>query len=231
MTNANIRSASRKNAKISRRRGVRSCRSGRSRQERWIRPFRRTHRAIDSTRQLIALTRFLLNECEAFAGVRPRWATRQMQRVSARLTEAAARLRRGVECLSTTHDCFAQAHTPAEALNAPQRLIDAMTDWLDAETQIALLSRRLEDTSARLAAYIESGIAPPLDLDELLKKDGPVRKPIVFRIPAPRVLSIENNRIFCIHIRRQRSARLTVAEAPRRIFRGRAPPLLSTCSL
>ncbi|HEV7573123.1 MAG TPA: hypothetical protein VGQ21_16605, partial [Thermoanaerobaculia bacterium] len=192
-------------------------------------PFRRTHRAIDSTLRLIALSRFLLNECETFAGVRPRWATRRIQRVSDRLVEAAARLRRGVECLSTTYDCF--AHAPADAVGASNRLIDAMTDWLDAEKQIFLLSKRLEDTSARLAAYIESGIAPPLDLDELLKKEGPVRKPIVLRIPAPRVLSIENNRIFCIHIRRQRSARLTVAEAPRRIFRGRAPPLLSTCSL
>src|SRR4051794_37617765 len=185
MTNAKIRSASRTNAKLSRRRGVRSCGSGRNRQERWIRPFRRTNRAIDSTLRLIALTRFLLNECEAFAGVRPRWATRQIQRVSDRLAKAAARLRRGVECLSTTHDCFAHAHAPADAVDAPKRLIDAMTDWLDAETQIAVLSKRLEDTSARLAAYITSGIAPPLDLDELLTKERPVRKPIVFRIPAP----------------------------------------------
>src|SRR3954447_3563779 len=231
MTNANVRSASRRNAKRSRRMDVRSCGAGRNRQERWIRPFRRTHRAIDSTLRLIALSRFLLNECETFAGVRPRWATRQIQRASDRLVHAAARLRRGVERLNTTHDSFAQAHAPAEALNGTNRLIDAMTDWLEAEKQIFLLSKRLEDTSARLAAYIESGIPPPLDLDELFKKDGPVRKPIVFRIPAPRVLSIENNRIFCIHIRRQRSARLTVTEAPRRIFRGRAPPLLSTCSL
>ncbi|HEX3577538.1 MAG TPA: hypothetical protein VHY33_03155 [Thermoanaerobaculia bacterium] len=138
-------------------------------------------------------------------------------------------MRRGVECLSATHDLFTFA--PADALTACKPLIDAMTVWLRAEAEIATLSRRLDDTSATLAAYINGGMAPPLDLEKLLKKEVPVRKLIVFRLPSPIVVSIENNRIFCIHVRRQRSARLTVAEAPRRIFRGRAPPLVSTCSL
>jgi hypothetical protein len=227
--NGHSRIAPGRNAKTSRRGGVRPSRSGRNRQERWIRPFRRANRAIDSTLELIALTRFLLNECEAFAGVRPRWATRQIQRVSGRLVEAVARLKRGAESMNATNDCV--AHTPEDAGDAPERLIGAMEDWLDAAAQIANLSDRIEDTSALLAAYITSGMAPPLDLDELFKKEEPAPKPIVFRLPSPRVLSIENNRIFCIHVRRQRSVRLTLAEAPRRIFRGRAPPLVSTCSL
>ena len=227
MTNATIRSACRRNAKSSRRGGVRSFQLRRNRQERWIRPFRRTHRAIDSTLRLIALSRFLLNECEAFAGVRPRWATRQLVRVSGRLVETAARLGRGAECWSAAHDCV--AHAPADAGDAPERLIGAIGDWIDAATQLAMLSNRLEDTSATLLAYIKADVAP-LDLEKLLRKEGPAPKRIVFRLPSPRVLSIENNRIFCIYVRRQRSARLTLAEAPRRIFRGRAPPLVSTCS-
>jgi hypothetical protein len=229
MTSANIRSALRRNAKISRRGGVRSCGSGRTRQERWIRPFRRSMRAIDSTLGLITVCRFLLKECEAFAGVRPRWAARQLQQASRRLGEASARLRRGVECLSATYDRVAVA--PAEAVDATQRLIDAMTDWLYAETQIAKLSDQIEATSVMLAAYLKGGMAPPLDLDKLLTKKRAVPQRLVFRRPSPKVLSIENSRIFCLHVRRQRSARLTVAEAPKRIFRGRAPPLVSTCSL
>ena len=130
--------------------------------------------------------------------------------------------------MNAANDCIALA--PADAGGAPERMIGAIGDWIDAATQLAMLSNRLEDTSARLLAYIKVDTAP-LDLEKLLSKDRPVRKPIVFRIPAPRVLSIENNRIFCIHVRRQRSVRLTVAEAPRRICRGRAPPLVSTCSL
>jgi hypothetical protein len=178
---------------------------------------------------LIALSRFLLNECEMFAAVRPRWATRQIRRVSSRLVEAVARLKRGAESINAVNECL--AHTTEEAGNAPERLFGVMEGWLDAAAEIADLADRIEDTSAILTAYIESGIAAPLDLDEFLKKEGPVRKLIVFQIPAPRVLSIENNRIFCIHVRRQRSVRLTVAEAPRRIVRGRAPPLVSICSL
>lgn len=228
MTNARIRSASRRNAKNSRRAGVRSYRLRRNGQERWIRPFRRTNRAIDSTLRLIARSRFLLNECERFAGVRPLWATRQLVRVSGRLVAAAARLGRGAECWSAAHDHI--VHAPADAGGAPERMIGAIGDWIDAATQLAMLSNRLEDTSARLLAYIKADPAP-LDLEKLLRKEGPAPKPIVFRLPSPRVLSIENNRIFCIHVRRQRSARLTLAEAPRRIFRGRAPPLVSICSL
>jgi len=229
VTHAHSRIAPGRNAKKSRRGGVRSCGSIRNRPERWIRPFRRTNRAIDSTLGLIALSRFLLNECDLFAGVRPRWATRQVQRVSGRLVEAVARLKRGAECINAANECV--ANNPEDVGDAPERLIVAMEDWLDAATQIANLSDRIEDTSVMLAAYLKSGMAPPLDLDDLFRKEGPAPKLIVFRLPSPRVLSIENNRIFCIHVRRQRSARLTVAEAPRRIFRGRAPPLVSICSL
>lgn len=227
-TNANSRTASARKAKSSRRQ-VRSGGAGRHYQERWIRPFRRTHRAIDSSLRLIALSRFLLNECEAFAGVRPRWATRQIERVSRRLAEASARLERGTRCMFATHTCVAYA--PETAGNSFQRLTRALEDWVDAAMEISLLCNRLDDTSARLAAYLKSGMAPPLDLVELLEKEGPTPKLIVFRLPSPRALSIESNRIFCIHVRRQRSARVTLAEAPRRIFRGRAPPLVSICPL
>src|SRR5258708_2662777 len=196
MLNATIRSAPRRNAKTSRRAGVRSCELRRSGHEPWIRPFRRTHRAIDSTLRLIALSRWLLNQCEMFGGIRPRWATRQLQRVSCRLVEAAARLERGIETMNATNDCLALA--PEDAGDAPERLFEAMEQWIDAAAQVAMLSDRLEETSATLAAYIKAGIAPPLDLDELFKKEGPAPKLIVFRLPSPRVLSIENNRVFFI---------------------------------
>ena len=228
MTNAHIRSASRRNAKNSRRGGVRSCRVRRNGRERWIRPFRRTRRAINSTLRLIAHSRFLLNECEMVAGVRPLWATRQLVRLWGRLAEASTRLGRGAVCWNAANDCIALA--PADAGGAPERMIGAIGDWIDAATQLAMLSNRLEDTSARLLAHLKFDPAP-LDLETLLKKEEPAPKRIVLRLPSPRVLSVESNRIFCIHVRRQRSARLTVAEAPKKIFRGRAPPLVSICSL
>jgi hypothetical protein len=228
MVDAQLRSAPGKNAKTSRRAGLRAGRLRRHRGEAWIRPFRRTKRAINSTLGLIETSRRVINACETFAGVRPLRATRQLQRVSGWLSQAAARLERGVECLNATTDSIAIA--PADAGDAPERLIDATERWIDAAAQIAMLSNRLDETFTRLVAYV-GWTSEPLDLSELFKKKRPAPRPIAIRHPSPRVLSIENSRIFCIHIRRQRSARLTVADAPRRIFRGRAPPLVSTCSL
>lgn len=222
--NAKRRPASGRNAKKSRRAGVRSYG-----QKPWIRPIRLTYRAIDSTLRRITSARLLLNECETFAGVRPIWATRQLERVAGLLVEASDRLSIGVKRLNTTNECLALA--PEDAGDAPERMIVAMERWIVAAGELAILSNRLEDTSATLLAYVQSGIAP-LDLSELLRKrSAPKPVIVIVRHPSPRLLSIENDRIFCIHVRRQRSARVTVAEAPRRIFRGRAPPLVSTCTL
>lgn len=171
--------------------------------------------------------RQLLNECETFSGEHPIRATRQLERISGLLVEASNRLSIGMDRLNSTNRCLAAR--PADAGDAPERMIDAIARWIAAASALADLSNRLEGTSARLMAYVQAGIAP-LDLSELLRKRA-TPKAIIVRHPSPRVLSIENDRIFSIHVRRQRSARVTVAEAPRRIFRGRAPPLVSTCTL
>jgi hypothetical protein len=150
-----------------------------------------------------------------------------LQRVSGWLAEASLRLGRGVECLHATSDGVSRA--PESAGDAPRLLIAVTQRWVDAATQLATVSNRLDETFSGLVGYVKGGA--PLDLEEIFKKDRPAPKLVVIRRPSAHHLSIESNRIFCIHVRRQRSARLTVAEAPRRIFRGRAPPLLSTCSL
>jgi hypothetical protein len=101
--------------------------------------------------------------------------------------------------------------------------------WIETGTKLALLGNRFDKSFAELIDYAHSGNAP-LDLSELLKRRmHPV--PVLARRPAPRVLSIENDRIFSIHVRRQRSVLVTVADAPKRVSRGRAPPLVSTYSL
>jgi hypothetical protein len=94
--------------------------------------------------------------------------------------------------------------------------------------KVAALSNRLDDTFTGLVGYVKGG-SGPLDLSELFEKPGPALQLITWR-PSVRLLSLESSRMFCIHLRRQRSARVTIAEAPRRIFRGRAPPFVSTWS-
>ena len=105
----------------------------------------------------------------------------------------------------------------------------AIAQWAGATTTIAALFDQLDDDHAALVEYVK-GAGACLDFDELFKSGGPAPR-LMTRRNLPATLFSERSRVFCIHVRRQRSARLTVAEAPRRIFRGRAPPLVSTCSL
>jgi len=133
----------------------------------------------------------------------------------------------GVDGLNETTERVALS--PAEAGNAPERMTDAMWRWIDAATRLAALSNRLDETFAALLDYVNGGTAP-LDLSEVFGKTGPAPEFITTR-PSVKVLSIESGRIFCIHLRRLRSARLTVADAPKRVFRGRAPPFVSSCWL
>src|SRR5437763_13173880 len=104
-----------------------------------------------------------------------------------------------------------------------------LQSWIETGTKLVLLGNQFDKSFAELIEYAQSGTAP-LDMSELIKRRvHPI--PVLARHPSPRVLSIENDRICCINVRRQRSIRVTVAEAPRRVSRGRAPPFVSTCSL
>jgi len=164
------------------------------------------------------------------AAEHPLRAGRRMDQVSGWLVEASEQLGRGARALSEANDQLARV--AAFSGGVPQLLIAATARWIDAAAKLAMLSNRVDDSSSALIDYVKGGTAP-LDLSELLPKPVPAPRRISFvvRRPSLKFLSVENRRVFCLHVRRQRSARLTVAEAPRRIFRGRAPPIVSTCSL
>jgi len=187
-------------------------------------------RSIDVTLRLIETAGRAIDACDTLAVEHPLRAGRQMDQVSGWLVEASEQLRRGAKALSEANGQVARA--PAYSGGAPRLLIVATARWIDAAVKLAMLSNRLDDSSTALVDYVKGGTAP-LDLSELLPNPGPAPRQISFivRRPSLKFLSIENRRVFCIHVRRQRSARVTVAEAPRRIVRGRAPPIVSTCSL
>jgi hypothetical protein len=187
-------------------------------------------RSIDVTLRLIESSRRAIDACETLAVEHPLRAGRQLDQVSGWLVEASEQLGRGAKALSEANDQVARV--PAYAGGAPRLLIVATARWIDAAAKLAMLSNRLDDSSTALVDYVKGGTAP-LDLSELLPKPGSAPKRIAFAVrrPSLKFLSIENRRVFCIHVRRQRSARVTVAEAPRRIVRGRAPPIVSICSL
>jgi len=187
-------------------------------------------RAIDVTERLIGSSCRVINACEALAAEHPLLVSRRLQRVAGWLQEASEQLGRGADDLRATNDYVALA--PAFAADAPELMIVATAHWIGAAAMLAQVSERLDDSFTSLMDYVKGGTAP-LDLSELFPKPSPAPRRISFAVRNPSLafLSRENRRVFCIHVRRQRSARVTVAEAPRRIFRGRAPPIVSTCSL
>lgn len=220
-----------KNANDSRRAGLRSRGSDRNRRRSWTRPFCRTMRAINRTVRLIDSARRVIEASERFAADRPVRATRQLQLVSSWLTEAAWELGRAARGLRATADQAEQ--TPELALDAPEKLVDATIGWSNAARELAALSDRFDDTFGWLVDSVTSG-AIPIPVEEQTADAGKtattLRLTATPRLP-PNWFSYEKNDAPCIPVRRQRSVRLTVVEAARRIFRGRAPPLVSTCAL
>jgi hypothetical protein len=222
MTDVQIEAAPGGNANTSRRAGLR--RKGR---ESWHRLFQRGRGNLRSAEGFIGMARQIIDVCETIAVEHPIRAVHDMYRVTGLLVEAADRLARLGECIRETYDRIAEA--PAYAGDAPARMIADLQYWIETGTELALLGNRFDKAFAELIEYAQSGNAP-LDMSELLRRRvHPI--PVIARHPSPKVLSIENDRIFRIHVRRQRPARLAVAEAPTRVSRGRAPPLVSTCSL
>jgi hypothetical protein len=224
MSNAEFGTASGTHANDSRRDRV--C-SRRERRESWIHPYRRVRQSIVASRRLIESSRRIIDTCERTAAEHPLRAHRKLQNVWGRLGRALARLERGAAGMRETNERIALA--PECAGDAPRLMIHAIVHWTGAATTIAALFDQVDDDRAALLEYVK-GAGACLDFDELFKSGGPAPK-LLTRRTLPATLFSERSRVFCIHVRRKRSARLTVVEAPKRIFRGRAPPPVSTCSL
>ena len=125
-------------------------------------------------------------------------------------------------------------------LNLATRIIEASPEEIDPATMAAALSetaRRLLEVAAQLAALsnridarskeiLEEAKAAAAEGREII--DVPVRP-----IPSRALLlrSDPNEIIRTLLQRRQRSKAVAPEDVPRRVSRGRAPPLLSDCTL
>ena len=230
MSNAENRPASRRNANDSRRAGLRSCGSDRDRRRSWTRPFRRTRRAIESSLHLISACRRVIEATESLAAERPIRAARRIALASGWLDRAMKQLDCAAAALRKTRDRAAQS--PELALDAPAKLAAASVQWFKAARELDVFSARLERTSTWLFDSVMDGNIE-IPVEEQGADAG--KRVTTFRLIAPPILPpdwfpYESNDVPCIPAR-QRAACLTVVEAERRIFRGRAPPLVSTCSL
>ncbi|HEV7485005.1 MAG TPA: hypothetical protein VGQ65_04940 [Thermoanaerobaculia bacterium] len=224
MSNADVGTASGTHANQSR--SERVC-LARGRRESWIRPYRRVRQSIVASRRLIDSSRRIIDRCEKSAADHPLRAHRQLLHVWGRLDKALGRLQRGAADMRQANERIAQS--PEYAGDAPRLMVHAIVRWTGAATTVAVMMDELDADRAALVEYVK-GAGACLDFDELFKSGGPAPR-LLTRRALPASLFSERSRVFCIHVRRKRSARLTVVEAPKRIFRGRAPPPVSTCSL
>lgn len=223
------KAASDSNAKQSRQSEVRTCAANRARRRRsWLRPFRRTHQSVNHSLRLIEKSGRVIEAAERFAARRPLRAVRKYERVSGWIEEATKELSSAVRDLRMTAEKIALS--PTQASDAPPLLLETAARWVGAAGKLAALSDRLDDTFDLIIDAVETGAT--LDLSRLCSNPiVPARKVIRLRPLPPRRPPCNSARIRVIHSRRRRSPHLTFANVARRIFRGRAPPLSSTCPL
>jgi hypothetical protein len=200
---------------------------GRARRSAWMRRFRRTRQTINRSLRLIEASGRVIDAAERFAARRPTRAARRYQRVSVWLDEASMQLSSAIRALSVT--AVKIARSPEQASDA-RPLLEATARWSVAAGKLSALSDRLDDTFDLILDAVETGTT--LDFSQLFRNPiVPARRGIRLRSLPPRRLSCNTARIRVIHSRRRQSARLTLPDGERRIFRGRAPPLSSTCPL
>jgi hypothetical protein len=228
VSNAHLGSASHRNANHSRRLKVSRGGSGRARRSALLRRFRRTRETINHSLRLIEASGRVIDAAERFAARRPTRAARRYQRVAGWLDQASVDLSSAIRALTVT--ALKMARSPAQTADARPLLLGATARWYGAAAKLSALTNRLDDTFDLIAEAVETGTT--LDFSSLFRNPiVPARRVIRLRPRPRRCLSCSTARIRVLDSRRRRSARLTLPDGERRIFRGRAPPLSSTCPL
>jgi hypothetical protein len=162
----------------------------------------------------------VVEAAERFAARRPLRAARQYGRVSDTLEKVSAQLSAAARILQTG----------ADAGNAPEVMAAATARWAAATQKLVILTGRLGDTFDLIMDAIGSGTT--LDLSKLSPRPTGIAPRVIRLRPRPeRRLSRGSDCNRVLHQRRRRAVLPGFAEAARRVFRGRAPPLVSTCPL
>jgi hypothetical protein len=194
----------------------------RERRRAWTRPFRRTRRAIESTLNLTRTSRRVIEAAERFAAERPLHAASQLALATSLMIRAMAQLECAGASLGKTSDRVAEL--PELPLDAPEKLFAVTGQWIEAAVELQAFSAQFAETTARMLERAKQLAATGQVVITTIPLNAPPRLPRDWFL-------YEENDAPCIPVRRQRPVRLAIAEAVRRISRGRAPPFVSTCSL
>lgn len=194
----------------------------------WVPRFRRLNRALATSARMIEATRAAVRQVAERAVRSPVRATRELHRLSARLIAASVRLERAVRGLHETSD--AVLLDPRRAREVPRLLAHATERWLRTAMALEEVSSELFALQESLLDDLESGRLAP-ETETPRRRIRIVRRPSFVRAFLRCRRSCAHDRIASLPARRRRTACRATTDAPRRICRGRAPPLLANCLL
>jgi hypothetical protein len=227
-----MRTQQTRSRKDSGRRAKRMPRRGtrRGRRPEWVGRLRRFKRVLAASWRIMHVTLNAADRVADRAARCPIRTSRDLQRLEAHLLGASARLRRALRVFEETKDSMLrESECPADA---PWLLTEATVRWLVTAQALAASADELFALHEKLLEDVRSGLLTP-------EAETPRRRPRIITvqhlISARDFLlcrrSSAHDRIASIPARRRRTSARPAADAPRRISRGRAPPLVSNCPL
>ena len=195
----------------------------------WARPFRRVHRALDSSVRLINRCLLSASASERRAHRRPIRASRELDKASDLLILASSRLNVAARELSKAFACIAR--DPENAGGAPELYIAAMERWISMAGWLTESAGSVfglhEDVldGIRNGTLVPERSAFPRPRIVLAPRPVPIRAFLLLR--QHRVV----DRIAPLLRRRRRTPRPAALTVPNPGVLGRAPPLFSACLL
>jgi len=177
----------------------------------WKRSHSRVRRAIDSSLRRMGSSERMIEASERFGARRPVETLRQLMRVSEVLRTAGRELERVSRGLP---------------LAPPFLFLETMAQLVCATGRLAELSERADQSRAWLVDAVLSGAVPVDPFDPALEALRLAAEPQP--VPATPLLDLmePDSGFRQFFIRRRRFVPAALADAPRRISRGRAPPVL-----
>ena len=195
----------------------------------WVRPFRRLHRALDSSVHLISRSLLSAGASERRAHRRPIRASRELDKASDLVLRASSRLSQAARELSKVHACIAR--DPASAGDAPELLIMATERWIFMAGWLSESAGSVFDLHQDVLDGIRNGTLVPepsaVPRPRIVLAPRPVPIRAFLRLRQHRV----RDRIAPLLHRRRRTPRPAALRVPQRSVLGRAPHLFSDCLL
>jgi len=191
-------------------------------QAEWERLLRRSIRALQSTQRLIATSYDAMRVADSAPAGRLLTAWRRLVLVPDWMYQAQQSLDRAMGFLQQAIGAMALA----PRMDAPAQMIRQSQRLMQATSQLALLSGDAMDALGRLrsaldAASENAAAEEQTDLPPIVEPDPDWRHSFLG------CLDLLSDRLRSL--KRRRRSPLRVAGAPRRISRGRAPPLAAIC--